>query len=211
MKKFFTSVPFQEKLTNVVYKSVGSAKLEYDKAHSLPILNVINNCTQKGEEIEVIFLAGDNATIKKNLGIVEQSLNELVTERGLKLKGGKPRTIEYRDSDDISVMLELYGELIRLCEDNDEIYSCITFGTKPVPLVQMMAMRYAYHAKKNVFIGMIVYGKAHGNITGNPEIYDMTSMFYMDELSEKFCRMGIEKPEEKIAAMISGTEGESDE
>lgn len=218
MKKFFTSVPFQSVLTNIIYKPVGGAPLAYDKAHSLPILNVINNCTTKGEEIEVIFLVGDNENIRKNLEIVEQSLDELVTERELKCR---KIYIEYPDSDDISVMLELYGKLIRLCEDNDEIYSCITFGTKPVPLVQMMAMRYAYHAKKNVFIGMIVYGKAHGKmkeingirkyVTDNAEIYDMTSMFYMDELSERFCRMGIENPEEKIAGMIAATEGEDNE
>ena len=43
MKKFFTSVPFQSVLTNIIYKPVGGAPLAYDKAHSLPILNVINN------------------------------------------------------------------------------------------------------------------------------------------------------------------------
>lgn len=218
MKKFFTSVPFQSTLTPCIYKPVGNTPLSYEKSHSLPILNVINNCTEKGEEIEVVFLVGDNENIKRNLEYVKKSLDELLDERQLKCK---IKYIDYPDSDDISVMLELYGRLIRLCEDNDEIYSCITFGTKPVPLVQMMAMRYAYHAKKNVFIGMIVYGKAHGKmkeidgirkyVTDKAEIYDMTSMFYMDELSEKFCRMGIQNPEEKIAAMISGMEESENE
>ena len=65
MKKFFTSVPFQASLSKVVYRPVGDAKLVYEKAHSLPILNVINNYTEKGEAIEVIFLVGENDNIRK--------------------------------------------------------------------------------------------------------------------------------------------------
>ena len=113
-------------------------------------------------------------------------------------------------------MLELYGNLIRCCDDDDEIYSCITYGTKPVPIVQMMAMRYAFHVKKNVYIGMIVYGKAHGNKQNEDsekifDIYDMTSLFYIDDLSEKFSRMAVKDPEKILESLIFGQEGENDE
>ena len=75
-----------------------------------------------------------------------------------------------------------------------------------------MAMRYAYHAKKNVYIGMIVYGKVHGKTqNADADIYDMTSLFYMDELSEQFCKMNIDNPEERISKLILGSEGEDDE
>ena len=61
MKKFFTSVPYQKngKLIKAIYRPVGNAKLVYEKAHSLPILNAVNNFTEKGEEIEVIFIIGE--------------------------------------------------------------------------------------------------------------------------------------------------------
>ena len=215
MKKFFTSVPYQkkDKLIKAIYRPVGNAKLVYEKAHSLPILNAVNNFTEKGEEIEVIFIIGENEDIKKNLGSVESSLDELVLERELKCR---KKYIYYRDSDDITVMLELYGNLIRCCDDDDEIYSCITYGTKPVPIVQMMAMRYAFHVKKNVYIGMIVYGKAHGNKQNEDsekifDIYDMTSLFYIDDLSEKFSRMAVKDPEKILESLIFGQEGENDE
>lgn len=215
MKKFFTSVPYQKKgeLIKAIYRPVGNAKLVYEKAHSLPILNAVNNFTEKGEEIEVIFIIGENEDIKKNLGSVESSLDELVLERELKCR---KKYIYYRDSDDITVMLELYGNLIRCCDDDDEIYSCITYGTKPVPIVQMMAMRYAFHVKKNVYIGMIVYGKAHGNKQNEDsekifDIYDMTSLFYIDDLSEKFSRMAVKDPEKILESLIFGQEGENDE
>lgn len=218
MKKFFTSVPFQTKLTPCEYKPFGEAKLTYEKEHSLPILNVINNYTEQGEEIEVIFLTADNENIRNNLEVVTKSLEELAEEKKLKCS---IKRIDYPDSDDIFVMLSLYGKLIQHCEDNDEIYSCITFGTKPVPLVQMMAMRYAYHAKKNVLIGMIVYGKIEWkkevvdgkmiSVIDKAEVYDMTSMFYIDDISVKLCEMGIRDPEERIRAMIFGTEETEDE
>ena len=67
MKKFFTSVPFQKNLSEVIYRPVGNAKLVYEKPHALPILNVINNYTEKGEAIEVIFLVGENDNIRRNL------------------------------------------------------------------------------------------------------------------------------------------------
>ena len=215
MKKFFTSVPYQKngELIKAIYRPVGNAKLVYEKAHSLPILNAVNNFTEKGEEIEVIFIIGENEDIKKNLGSVESFLDELVLERELKCR---KKYIYYRDSDDITVMLELYGNLIRCCDDDDEIYSCITYGTKPVPIVQMMAMRYAFHVKKNVYIGMIVYGKAHGNKQNEDsekifDIYDMTSLFYIDDLSEKFSRMAVKDPEKILESLIFGQEGENDE
>lgn len=210
MKKFFTSVPFQKKLSEVIYRPVGNAKLVYEKPHALPILNVINNYTEKGEAIEVIFLVGENENIRDNLVIVRASLEELVAEKELQCH---IEYVYYRDSDDIPVMLGLYGKLIRLCSDDDEIYSCITYGTKPVPMVQMMAMRYAFHVKKNVFIGMIVYGKAFGDKVNKDaaDIYDMTSLFYIDDLSEKFSRMGVQDPENVLESLIFGQEGEADE
>ena len=210
MKKFFTSVPFQKKLSEVIYRPVGNAKLVYEKPHALPILNVINNYTEKGEAIEVIFLVGENENIRDNLVIVRASLEELVAEKELQCH---IEYVYYRDSDDIPVMLGLYGKLIRLCSDDDEIYSCITYGTKPVPIVQMMAMRYAFHVKKNVFIGMIVYGKAFGDKVNKDaaDIYDMTSLFYIDDLSEKFSRMGVQDPENVLESLIFGQEGEADE
>ena len=210
MKKFFTSVPFQKNLSEVIYRPVGNAKLVYEKPHALPILNVINNYTEKGEAIEVIFLVGENENIRDNLVIVRASLEELVAEKELQCH---IEYVYYRDSDDIPVMLGLYGKLILLCSDDDEIYSCITYGAKPVPMVQMMAMRYAFHVKKNVFIGMIVYGKAFGDKVNKDaaDIYDMTSLFYIDDLSEKFSRMGVQDPEKVMESLIFGQEGETDE
>ena len=43
------------------------------------------------------------------------------------------------------------------------------------------------------------------------DIYDMTSLFYIDDLSEKFSRMGVQDPEKVMESLIFGQEGEADE
>lgn len=206
MKKFITSVPFQPALIPIVYEPVNKeSEMYYNGRHDLPILNALNAYVKTGEKAEIILLlpvgSETENNCQKNMPLVLKQIDELVNSKNIDVR---VKTIAYNDSDDISVMLSLYGNLIRCFEDNDEIYTCITYGTKPVPLVQMMALRYAFHAKHNIYIGALVYGKVHGNVR-NPDggdLYDMTSLFYMDELSENFCRMGIENPEEKIAQMI---------
>lgn len=203
MKKFITSVPFQppERLTAVVYKPKDNSDLVYDTPHSLPILNAINAYAEDGESIKVYFLVPNSPNSLANEVAVTAQLNELVKAKNLNC------TIErlvYTDNDDITTMLEIYGRMLKCFDDNDKIYTCITYGTKPLPLVQLMALRYAYHAKKNLYIGTIVYGKFHGIISNDSgaDIYDMTSLFYIDELSETFCRMNVDDPEKKIASII---------
>jgi len=209
MKKFFTSIPLQDTLRQYVYKPLDSTELAYDTPNSLPVLNAINEYAEDGETITVYFLFPyDNENCQKNFTTVCGQLDELAKAKNITVNIEK---ISYSDNDNISTMLNLYGELIKCFEDNDQLYTCITYGTKPIPIVQLMALRYAYHAKKNIYIGSIVYGKLHGkkqNFDG-ADIYDMTSLFYIDELSDKFCRMNVDNPEEKIAAIIFDGEEES--
>lgn len=207
MKKFITSIPFQppQKLTPIIYKPIDNSELVYDTPNALPILNAINAYADDGEEIKVYCLIPDNENCLNNFEIVSKQLNELVQSKSLICNIEK---IVYSDDDNISTLLKLYGRLLKCFDDNDRLYICITYGTKPLPLVQLMALRYAYNAKKNIYIGSIVYGKVHGNIQNKDggDIYDMTSLFYIDKLSEAFCRMSVENPEEKIAAIIFDSE-----
>ena len=205
MKKFITSTPFQPQLIPIIYKPADNSELVYDAPHTLPILNAINTYTENGEEITVYFLHSDTENCNRNYDIVIEQLDVLVKSKNLKCNIER---IDYSDDENISTLLGLYGKLLKCFDDNDQIYTCITYGTKPLPLVQLMALRYAYKAKKNLYIGSIVYGKLHGTVQNNSggDIYDLTSLFYMDELSQTFCRMSVENPEEKIAAIIFGAE-----
>ena len=215
MKKFVASVPFQPNLVPVVYTPTDSTSpLVYDQPHDFPILNAVNAYAAEGESIEMIILLpvcpeGNNCM--KNMPLIRSQIQTLTEAKHLDCT---INVLTYDDSEEIEVMLRLYGDLLSHLNDNDEVYFCVTYGTKPVPLVQMMALRYAFHARSNLFVGAIVYGKLHGSVR-NPEggdLFDVTSLFYMEELSESFWRMGISDPEEKMKAfMLSEREGKEDD
>jgi len=206
MKKFFTTTPGQKDLNEFVYKPTNNSELEYNEKTSLPILNAVNAFAEEGEEIAVYFITLDNEWSNKNLITVKEQLEVVVKAKNLKCR---VENILISDDEEVSTFLQLYGKLLKCIDDNDEIHTCVTFGTKLVPLVQLMALRYAYHARTNVYIGSIIYGKAYGKLKseGVLDLYDVTSLFYMEELSENFCRAGIENPDEKIASVLLSIEG----
>lgn len=52
-----------------------------------------------------------------------------------------------------------FQKLIDRTEEGDDLYACLTFGSKPTPLVEVMAMQYAYRVHRDVTITCAVYGQ----------------------------------------------------
>ena len=101
----------------------------------------------------------------------------------------------------IDTELELFGKLIDCTADGDTLYACITYGSKPFPLIQIMALNYAYRIRKNVSIGCIVYGaKDHNN--GSMEVYDITSLLYIDETVRLMAEQKVENPTDLIKNLL---------
>ena len=68
-------------------------------------------------------------------------------------------------------------------------------------LIQIMALNYAYRIRKNVSIGCIVYGaKDHNN--GNMEVYDITSLLYIDETVRLMAEQKVENPTDLIKNLL---------
>ena len=97
----------------------------------------------------------------------------------------------------INEHLKNFEHLIEQIEDEDELYACMSYGTKAVPIIEMMALNYAHRAKFNTHIACIVYGATvfdkEAKIT-DAKIYDMTPLFYMDEIVRKVADMDVEDP-----------------
>ena len=96
---------------------------------------------------------------------------------------------------------------------DEELYACITYGTKPTPIVESMALNYAYKLKKNVSVGCIVYGRfmnhnprltAEENEKNkeNNGIYDTRALFFMDSMVNKLAEMKAPDPENAIRSML---------
>ena len=50
---------------------------------------------------------------------------------------------------------------------------CDTYGTKPTPIIQNMAISYAYRSMKNVDIKCVVYGQ-YDHMLNKSIIFDIT-------------------------------------
>ena len=82
---------------------------------------------------------------------------------------------------------KLYKSLISVLKEDDEIYADITYGFKYNPIVIFAALNYAYQTKSGVDIQEICYGNLYDGTPlkqdPKPELFDVTSLFYMNSIS----------------------------
>jgi len=207
-KTFISVIPFQGKDKNgedmlkaFVYKPRGNSKLAYGETR-FPIIPAINGYTEKGDKIRVIAILTEGENFAHNYRTYfVREINEIVKKKGLIFDGIE--IVSSPDSEDIDTQLKLFGDVIDLIRDNEEIYACITYGTKPTPILESMALRYAYLLKKDVSIGCIVYGRyTFIDESDNNGIYDTTALFHMESVVNRLAELKISKPEIAIKAML---------
>ena len=182
-KKFITVIPLQpsEGLKKNIYEAVDNERLEYNKETSFPIIPLIAGYTNKDDEIEVIALCHDYQNSKNNFEKFRIELEALSSNKGFLYKLNK---FEIPYDNRMSVHVNTFYKLAETIQDEDEINACLTFGTKPLSIVELMTLNYAYRAKKNCSYGALVYGEYDHN-DGKAKIYDVTSLFIVDELIRK--------------------------
>lgn len=192
MKKFIMTSPYQPKgtLEKGNYKAADNQLLAYDMPTSFPIITAINGYVEKGENIEIITIVSEYENAEYNYGLFKKEMAELSSKKGFTYNLKEVR-VPYNNF--IDTELELFGKLIECTNDNDNLYACLTYGSKPFPIVQIMALNYAYRIHNNVNIDCVVYGaKNHNN--GEMEVYDITSLIYIDETVRLMAEQKIEDP-----------------
>lgn len=207
MKKFIMTSPYQpapnpEKkirgLEKGIYIAADNQTLAYDTPTSFPIITTINGYVEQGEDIELITIVSDYENAEYNYGLLKEEIEALSRKKGFRYTLKEVR-VPYNNA--INTELELFGKLIDCTADGDTLYACITYGSKPFPLIQIMALNYSYRIRKNVSIGCIVYGaKDHNN--GNMEVYDITSLLYIDEAVRLMAEQKVENPTELIKNLL---------
>ena len=186
------------KLAKAVYVPQNNDKLEYGETR-FPIIPVINGYAEEEEEVEIILIKSDNANAELNEKYLREEVRELEERKEIKVKISIVNT-PYNET--IDTQINLFMDLIKKIHDNDKVFACATYGTKPTPIVEMMAVNYAYRALKNTSIGAIVYGQRDHD-TGSMEIFDITALFYMDEMVNNIAKLGIKNPEETIKRLMN--------
>ena len=208
MKKFITVVPFQVsgQLRSYAYQAVGNSRLQMEDKVSFPILTAVNGYLQPGETAKVLALTPETEDGRRNLEQLEEQLDGLCVRRGLK----KPQVVRIplTEGDQVSAHVDAFQALIDQVEDNDELFACETYGTKPLSQAVMMAVQYAYRVKRNTSISCIVYGSIDRSRGRDPEswvgyVYDETALVQLDEIVRILAARKVPNPQEVIRKILN--------
>lgn len=209
MKRFITTISLQGRdLQKTVYSAVDNSALQYDTPHSFPILSAINMSVLHGEKIEIVPIIIKNIkhgnVSNKNYEQFIEQLDRLSADKGFSYKISN--VVEKDEDDDIRTLIKTFSDLIGCVHDDDELSACVSYGTKPISTITIMALRYAYKVKKNVSVNTIVYGGVRWNEERTKtiaELFDVTPLFYIDSSIDTLAKMNLEKPEEALRNILN--------
>lgn len=179
MKRFLSTIPIQdpEKVCATKYKNLYMNKLfDYRDSTRFPIIPVIFNAAEKGEEINVALIKIDHPNTETNYQAFKSELDKISSELGITVK---ETIINIPYSEHINDHLDLFGKITGATEDRDKLYLDITYGSKPMPIIILMAATCAYKYREDVSVECIGYGQFNF-VTKESCLFDVTSLFYMN-------------------------------
>ena len=199
MKKFITFIPRQDpqNLLSGQYAAMDNPKLDYH-ATCFPILPVMNGYTEPGEEVQLIALDERYDNSGFNLPRLEEETAMLEAEKNIRVKV-TAITVPFDDS--MEAHLNVFQKLIEEIEDGDDLYACITYGSKPSPVVILLALQYAAKIKSRTSVSCIVYGQMNHH-TREGRIFDLTAMMQMNELLDTLARARVKNVEEVLRRIL---------
>lgn len=207
MKKFFTIIPLQVKgnLRAYQYTAVGNSKLQLDHVTCFPIITAMEGYTQPGEEIAVIAVMPDTESGRDNLTQFRQEVRDVCEKKQLVCSGVQVVTVPTDDR--VATHVSTFQKLLDYAAEDDELFCCMTYGTKPMSTALMMAVQYAYRVKANTSITCIVYGQVNRpdreGSTWTASVYDMTALVQLDEIVRVLADRGVENPKAVIDSILS--------
>ena len=206
MKKFFTVMPLQVsgQLRRYVYQAEGNTMLQMAEMTAFPIVPAIHGYAVPGEDFRVIALMTKNS--EGNREALQDELEALCRCRGLVCRRGV-EIIPVPSDEKVATHADTFQKLLEFVDDDDELFACMTFGTKPLSMALMMAVQYAYRVKRNASISCIVYGQID-RPNKDPEtwtghVYDMTALVQLDEIVRVLADRGVADPKATINRILS--------
>ncbi|MCR4771633.1 MAG: hypothetical protein K5855_04915, partial [Oscillospiraceae bacterium] len=148
---------------------------------------------------------------KRNFGYLQQELRELCGRKGIPYpEEGVPEWIKVIPGPQTQKVLDNVGtfqKLIDCTADDDELFACVTYGTKPMSMALLMAVRYSRRLKSNARVSCVVYGEVDRRDSKDTKdwlawVYDETALVELDEITRLLAGRGVEKPEEVIRSII---------
>lgn len=190
MKKIvFVDIPMRELVdgSKQCYANTGNTVCKHTGKVFFPLNSILADKLKRDDEVKVVLLTTStekgrsSANVKKFKDELEQ-INETI-HANISYEVVSSPFEETRDVHERRVR-----DMIAQVEKDSDIYADITFGQKPLPMLLMCVLTFA-EKFCNADIKKIVYGKvefvrqADGKTTvENPELYDITSLYYLNNL-----------------------------
>ncbi len=174
-------------LEPMVYAGTGNTNITYSKPVYFPINAILAETLKKDDEVKVIALRSindieDAGSPDRNRGAFMYELITINEEIGAKLTFKTLETEFKETKENYETRLKAMLDEI---DEGSSIYADITFGPKPLPMILMCVLSFA-EKFLNCDVKSVVYGKVsfdENNKAGSPELYDVTSLYYLNNLT----------------------------
>lgn len=200
MKTFLSFAPRQpdHALKKAVYEPVDNKLLAYGETR-FPIIPVIHAYARPGEDFRVLLVVEEYENCLQNAQTFRQELEALCREAGLLCPEIEVLSIPFDDS--VTTQIATFQLLTERIRDDADLYACITYGSKPAPIVELMALRYARQMKKDTYIACVVYGQFDHN-RGKAMLYDVTALARLDDLMRVLIDSGMPDPQSMLQTLL---------
>ena len=209
MKKFFMIAPLQKPgfLKKYQYHACGNDKLEMDGETRFPIMTAIAGYVRPEEEFEVIVVVQNTEDAKNNCSLLREEVQAFCETKNLKFADSCIRPVYVPVDQKVTANVDIFQKLIDYVEDGDELFACITFGTKPMSMALLMLIRYAFRLLENVSVRCVVYGEVDRSGGADPSdwtgyVYDETALVSLDEITSMLAKQKVKNPKDIIRTII---------
>jgi hypothetical protein len=174
----------KDRLDRFKYKVSGNSTIEFDGEVVFPINGVMARTLKKNDNVKVVLLKKDdiNGNSDRNVGEFMRELNLINKDVGA--------TIDYKvlstpHDESREVQEKLLRDMVNELAENTVVYADITYGTKSLPIIVFSVLNFAerfFNSDiKNIVYGKVDFDKSNNPI--NPELFDMTPLFYLNSLA----------------------------
>lgn len=183
MKIYFSTIPMQ-KVNPLVYRSVENKAIEYNEPVRFPGNALMAKALRKGDKVKVVRIITEGKFSDENVGLQKEELDRINSTIGAE--------IEYVDvcesfKEDSEIIRSRFRQLIGTLEEECQVYADMTYGPKTLTPVLFYALGFAerfFDADiRNIIYGKATFGADKMPIPEETEIFDVTSLYYLNSLT----------------------------
>lgn len=195
MRKVFLSTMLLGEMNNAGYASddfeLGNKKYKYALTY------LVDSDVKENDNVMIATVVqkeeGGANKSHRNLEEYKNEIRKVLAERNVNLHFLDMETTKEFTSKTFHLF---FKEIAGIFKDDDTLYMDITFGMKPYSFAMFIAASYAIKASMKADVGAVIYaqkfvGNVETEINCVAKIYDLTGLFYLNELA------GSAKPGEK--------------